>query len=188
MDHRRYPLYVLLAAAALLSACQSAYIQPPASAQTARLRVLQLGGDNTDVQKLKAACLTTGENERHFGNYFEKIANFSGISGASDLRRLGMPDPPPAPVKFTEITVDATRPFLLGYKATRFVAGYPQSMVYTCMKGLSFDPRPGEDYEAVISRNTDIDCRFELRRLVSSNGAVTREKVDGARALITPCP
>lgn len=182
-----YRLSTLWVTSALLCACQSAYVPPPASTQTARLRVVQHGGDNTNVQKLKAACLTTEKNARNFGDYFEKIANFSGISSASDLRRLGMPDPPSGPVQFTEIVVDATRPFLLGYNSTRFVSGYPQSMAYTCVMGLSFQPTPGDDYEAVISRATDTQCRFELRHLTPNKGTVTRETVDSARTLTNIC-
>ena len=183
----RYQRSVLLAAMAILSACQSAYVPPPANTQTARLRVLQIGGDNTDVQKLKTACLTTEKNARNFGDYFEKIANFSGVSSASDLQRLGMPDPPAAPVKFTEIAIDATRPFLLGYNSMRFVSGYPQSVTYTCVMGLSFVPQPSEDYEAVISRASDTQCRFEIQRLTVGKGTAAREKVDSARLLREAC-
>jgi hypothetical protein len=179
--------FLAAAAAALLSACQSAYVEPPAGERTARLRILQIGGDNTVIQKLKAACLTTDKNARNFGDHYEKIARFSGVSDASDQRRLNMPDAPAAPVKFTEVVVDATQPFLLGYDATRFVSGYPQSMVYTCVMGVSFKPEPGADYEAVVSRASDTQCRLDLRRLVPRQGAVAREAVAGAQTIRGAC-
>ena len=180
-------IVLALLAAVLLSACQSSYAPPTTATPSARLRVLQLGDDNTSIQKLKAACLTTDKNSRNFGDHFEKIARFSGVSDASDLRRLNMPAPPAAPTKFTEIAIDATQPFVLGYDATRFVSGYPQSMVFNCVMGVSFQPVPGADYEAVISRSGNSQCRLELHRLTSSGGAVAREAVPGARILRNAC-
>lgn len=161
--------FALLGLMLSLIGCASSYVPPSSTTPTARLRILQRENHNAMLQKLKSPCLPTGHNSATSGRHHEKINNSDG--------RLDMLDPPALPAIYTEIAIDATQPFHLGYNIFSLVPGYPVGTTYNCSNGLTFNPVVGESYEAVISMPTKNQCRIEISRFSELLASRTRVPV-----------
>lgn len=180
-------LLSLLPVLAALTGCAVAYVAPAPSSTTARFRITEPNGVNTDLHKLHNACIVPGKTPV-VATHYEKIANFSAVSDGSDFRRLNMPDPPAeSTTKFTEIVVDATKPFHFGYGAfalRRDALGYT---TFNCVNGMSFQPLAGNDYEAVITRQGFESCGLHLFQLKEVSGAFQRVPVASAKHIRDTC-
>lgn len=180
-------LLSLLPLLAALTGCAVAYVSPQPSSTTARFRIKETNGVNTTLHKLHKACLVPGRTPTIATDY-ERIANFSSVSDGSDFRRLNMPDPPAEPnTKFTEIVVDASKPFYFGYLAfdgMRTALGYRS---WSCVNAMSFQPAAGNDYEAVITRQGFDSCGLLLFELKETGGTFQRVPVASAKPIRDAC-
>lgn len=178
----RFPVTSLLVAL-LLSSCAAPYREPPATAPTARLRVMQLErGAQTAVRQLHGACVPADDAapEPH------KIAMLAGRAAQVQphLRKsLEMPGAPPDEGDFTEVRVAAERPFHLRVTRSEGLTGVDLYRVQEtlCTVAVSFTPAKGADYEAALSRRPG-GCLLTLTKLSQDDGGkVSRTSVPTTR-------
>ena len=174
-------LTLLIALATLLAGCAH-YIEP-IGGSTAKLRVVSLPGNTTEIREL--------DDPRCIGNGGALVAKL-GLSvkdGANQGRSLQMPLHDPLPRAATsELSVRANQPIAMLFKASSGRGPKVADWSYpACNKAFALTPKEGELYEAQFEQLQN-DCQLNVFRISrEKDGSYIRRLASNAQALRARC-
>lgn len=182
------PTVVSIMTASLLSGCAIPRYQPPAGIPTANLRIVSSKSENNTISiGERSECLSSKTSPVGIvgANANSLVSNGGGVS-------IGMPSPSSVPSKqTTEFTIDATKSISV-HGSLVSITGFlptPPFFLYTfCNTGVSFLPKPRENYEVVFNQSAPSSCTAEVSILKKNADNIwVRDSVQGATALTSSC-